>query len=84
MRFVMSDQRAFTNYNANCSMYINLQKKYAPNSTQDDFRSFLQNNAEQIMKEQAKLMEEFGADCSKKTCPICAQVLDYKPTGNIQ
>ena len=84
MRFVMSDKRAFTSYNANCEMYNNLQKQYAPNSTQDDFRSYLQTNAEKIMKEQAKLMEEFGADCSKKSCPICHASLDYKPKGNIQ
>lgn len=84
MRFVMSDARSFTSYQPNCSMHINLQKQYAPKSTQDDFRAYLQTNAEQIMKDQAKLMEEFGADCSKKSCPVCSQVLDYKPTGNTQ
>ena len=83
MRFVMSDKRAFTNYNDNCSMYMNLQNQYAPNSNQNDFRSYLQANAEQIMKDQAKLIEEFGADCSKKTCPICKSAIDYKPTGNM-
>lgn len=81
----MSDGRSIgTSYIPNCSMYNDLQKQYAPNSTQDDFRSYLQNNAEKIMKEQAKLMEEFGADCSKKSCPVCSQVLDYNPKGNTQ
>ena len=83
MRFVMSDKRSFTNFSPNCQMYMNLQNQYAPNSNQNDFRSYLQANAEQIMKDQAKLIEEFGADCSKKTCPVCAQSLDYKPKGNM-
>lgn len=82
MRFVYHSARQFTDYKPNCQMHINLQKQYAPNSTQDDFRSYLQHNAEQIMKDQAKNMEEFGADCSKKTCPVCVASLDYKPKGN--
>ena len=82
MRFVDHSGRTFTNFSPNCQMYMNLQNQYAPNSNQNDFRSYLQTNAEQIMKDQAKLIEEFGADCSKKTFPI-AQVLDYKPTGNV-
>lgn len=81
----MSDGRSIgTSYIPNCQMHINLQKQYSPKSTQDDFRSYLQKNAEQIIKDQSKLMEEFGADCSKKSCPVCSKVLDYKPTGNTQ
>lgn len=83
MRFVDHSARQFTSYQPSCEMYMNLQKQYAPNSTQNDFRYYLQANADQIMKDQAKLIEEFGADCLKKTCPICSASLDYKPKGNI-
>ena len=78
MRFVDHSARSFTTYKPNCEMYINLQKRYAPNSTQDNFRVYLQTNAEQIMKDQAKIIEEFGEDCSKKSCPVCKMALDYK------
>lgn len=79
MKFTMSDARAFTSYEPNCQMYSNLQKQYAPKSTQDDFRGYLQANADKIMEALAKQTFEYGADCSKKSCPVCKESLDWKP-----
>lgn len=77
MKFVMSDGRAHTSYEANCSMYMNLKSKYSPSSSDHDFRGYLQTNAEQIMSDMRKSPD----DC--KSCPVCAQSLSYKPQGNI-
>ena len=66
MKFTDSSGRYFTDYTANCSMYDTLQKRYAPDSTQNNFRIYLQHNAEQIMKDMAN-------STKTKICPVCSQ-----------
>lgn len=72
MKFTDSSGRFFTDYTSNCSMYDNLQKKYAPDSTQNNFRIYLQHNAENIMNEMAN--KENNMNSTKtKVCPICSE-----------
>lgn len=75
MRYVMADGREFTSYEPSCSYYQYLRNKYAPKLSDNDFRFFLQKNAE-------KLQKDF-ADCSKKQdckfCPVCKAAIDYSP-----
>jgi hypothetical protein len=78
MKFVMSDARAFTDYSANCSLNAILQQKYGTTDIHA-FRYYLQQNAEQVMKDLQP------ADESKcKTCPVCQTALSYRPTGTVQ
>lgn len=77
MKFVMNDSRAFTDFSANCSMYMNMKSKYSPGSSDQDFRGYLQTHAEQIMSDMRKSPE----DC--KSCPICKESLSYKPQRNV-
>jgi hypothetical protein len=72
MKFTMSDSRAFTNWGPNCSLNADLQAKYIPNSSEHDFRLYLQRNAEKIMKDLAPSNDA-------KFCPVCQASLDYKP-----
>ena len=75
MRYAMADGREFTSYEPACSLYAFLNNKYAPSLNSNDFRNYLQKNAE-------KLQKDFS-DCSKKEdckfCPVCTKALDYKP-----
>lgn len=73
MKFVMSDARVFTSYEPSCSFNLNLQKKYMPNGNHNDFRYYLQQNAEKIIADLSKTNE------SSKICPVCQKSLDYKP-----
>jgi len=73
-KYIMSDGRAFTDYNPSCSLNNNLQKKYNVKDSHE-FRQYLQHNAEQVMKDLA--------NCDPKDqcalCPVCKQALEYKP-----
>ncbi len=75
----MADGRQFTSYEPACLLHDFLHDKYAPKLNSNDFRNYLQQNAE-------KLQKDF-ADCTKqencKFCPVCAQALDYKPPKTI-
>lgn len=73
-KFVMSDARAFTDYNPNCELNNALQKKYKI-SNSHQYRAFLQNNAEKVMQDLAGCHEQ--PDC--KICPVCKGAIDYKP-----
>jgi hypothetical protein len=73
MKFVMSDSRAFTDYNSNCTTNKMLQEKYAPNSSEHDYRLYLQRNAE-------KIMQDLAPSTHNKLCPVCQESLDYKPS----
>jgi len=73
MRFTDSSGRQFTSYQPNCSMNLDLQKKYMPNGNHNDFRYYLQQNAEKIIADLSKTNE------SSKICPVCSKALDYKP-----
>jgi|LakMenE01Jun11ns_1017448.scaffolds.fasta_scaffold9796460_2 hypothetical protein len=79
MKHAMADGRQFTSYEPSCSFHDYIRNKYAPTLNNNDFRTFLQKNAE-------KLQTDF-ADCSKtadcKFCPVCKSALDYKPPNNI-
>ena len=48
MRYVMADGREFTSYEPSCSYYQYLRNKYAPKLSDNDFRFFLQKNAEKL------------------------------------
>ncbi len=76
MKFTDSSGRFFTDYTTNCSMYDTLQKRYAPDSTQNDFRFYLQHNAEQIMKDMGNKGDNdynFSSSTKTKVCPVCLQ-----------
>ncbi len=61
-KYTMSDGRAFTDYQPNCSLVKSLQEKYSSkNST--EFRYTLQKNGEELIKQFSK------TQC--KTCPVC-------------
>lgn len=79
MKFVMSDGRSVgTSYTPNCSLNAILQEKYKTTDSHA-FRYFLQQNAEQVMKDLQP------ADESKcKSCPVCMASLSYKPLGNVE
>ena len=66
-RFVMSDARAFTDYNPNCELNKRLQEKYQLKNGHE-YRYFLQKNAEQIMKQSSECVGKSNED---KVCPIC-------------
>jgi hypothetical protein len=76
MRYAMADGRQFTSYEPACSLYAHLNNKYAPNLNSNDFRNYLQKNAEQLQKDFAECSKQ--EDC--KICPICKAALDYKPS----
>lgn len=73
-KYVMSDGRAFTNWNPNCDLMRNIQTKYNIQNS-NDMRVFLQQNAEKVKADFASCttMEE----C--KFCPVCKEAVDYKP-----
>jgi len=75
MKYTDSSGRSFTDYTPNCSMYDTLQKRYAPDSTQNNFRKYLQHNAENIMKDMANKEDRIDYNFSTKTkiCPVCSQ-----------
>jgi hypothetical protein len=78
MKYSMADGRQFTSYEPACSLHDFLRNKYAPNLNNNEFRNYLQKNAE-------KLQKDF-ADCSKTAdcqfCPVCKAALDYKAPSN--
>lgn len=77
MKFAMSDARIFTNYSPNCSLNNTLQQNYGATDTRA-YRYYLQQNAEQVMKDLQPVNE---STC--KSCPVCSASLSYKPLGNI-
>lgn len=75
-KYVMSDGREFTDYNAACLLNEMIQRKYnITNSHQ--YRQFLQQNADDVKKSLAEC--DTQRDC--KVCPVCKMSLDYKPAG---
>ncbi len=72
-KFVMSDGREFTDYNASCILNNMLQKKYNLNNSHQ-FRQFLQQNAEKVMQDLAQC--EPKRDCA--LCPVCRQAVEKK------
>lgn len=77
-KFIMSDQRVFTDYHSSCDLNRMLQEKFKVQNSHE-YRYFLQKNAEQIMK-------EFTDSASKqecKLCPICGKALEYKPGSDL-
>ena len=77
-KYVMSDGREFTDYNASCYLNNTIQQKYNVKSTLD-YRQFLQKNASKVMKDLA--------DCDTKRecvmCPVCTTSLDWKPENKV-
>lgn len=73
-KFVMSDGRVFTDYNPNCELNAQIQKKYnVLNSHQ--YRAFLQANLDKVKNDIYGCHQE--NDC--KLCPVCKKALEYKP-----
>jgi hypothetical protein len=73
-KFIMSDARAFTDYNPSCEVNNAIQKKYNITNSHE-YRSFLQKNAEKIMEDNAKCFEQ--TEC--KLCPVCKAAVEHKP-----
>ena len=73
----MQDARIFTDYSPNCQLNTSLQQKYKTTDLHA-FRSYLQQNAEQVMKDLQPVDE---TNC--KNCPVCMASLSYKPMGDI-
>ena len=73
MKFTDSSGRFFTDYTPNCVMNEDLQQKYAPNSTQYDFKSYLQHNADKIMKDMEGKYSDFTSP--SKICPVCSDTV---------
>lgn len=78
MKFVDASGRIFTDYSPNCSLNAVLQEKYKTTDTHA-FRYFLQQNAEQVMKDLQPVDE---SNC--KSCPVCQQALAYRASGNVE
>ena len=76
MKFTMQDGRIFTDYNPNCELNNLIQKKYNVHDM-TEYRHFLQNNAEKIIKDLSK----FDMEPNCKFCPVCQAALSYKPKG---
>jgi len=76
MKYTMADGRIFTSYLTNCQLNSALQQKYGKNDIHA-YRQFLQNNAEQVMKD-----TRVGTD-DCKFCPVCEASLSYRPMGDI-
>lgn len=72
-KYIMSDGRAFTNYHPNCTLNKVIQDNYKIQNSHQ-YRAFLQQNAEELIKEFAK---NESAEC--KICPVCKHALEYKP-----
>lgn len=70
-KFVMSDARAFTDYNPNCDLNNIIQKKYKVDNA--NYRSFLQQNAKKL------IAESFKQDEPCTLCPVCKASVEYKP-----
>lgn len=79
MKFVDASGRGIgESYMTNCSLNAILQQKYKTTDSHA-FRYFLQQNAEQVMKDLQP------ADESKcKSCPVCSRAISYKPLGNVE
>lgn len=73
-KYVMSDGRTFTDYNPSCSLNKMIQEKFKL-SNSHQYRAFLQQNAEELMKEFSK--QDMEKPCL--LCPVCKQALEYKP-----
>ena len=71
-KFVMSDARAFTDYNPNCDLNNIIQKKY--NVDNVNYRAFLQQNAEKLI---AESFQQNNKPCA--LCPVCKESVEYKP-----
>lgn len=65
-KYVMSDGRNFTDYNASCVLNQAMQKKYNTTNSHD-YRFFLQQNADKVMLDMADCKPD--PDCL--TCPVC-------------
>lgn len=73
-KYVMSDGREFTDYNAACLLNDMIQRKYnITNSHQ--YRQFLQQNSEQVRQALAEC--DTQRDC--KICPVCSTALHWMP-----
>ena len=64
----MSDGRCFTSVISNCQLNENLKKNFK-SKTNNDYRLFLQKNANSIMKEMKNLCKKNA----KNECDICYQ-----------
>lgn len=79
-KYIMSDGRAFTDYNQSCVLNDMLANKYNVKNSSHQYRYYLQKNAQQIMRDLANC--EPKQDCA--FCPVCKQALDYKPHSHTQ
>lgn len=75
-KYIMSDSRTFTNYQSSCIMEEFLQKKYNIKNSHD-YRSFLQKNAEQIIKDLGDC-DINKPDACKSLCPVCKTAVEKK------
>lgn len=79
-KYVSSDGREFTDYNAACILNEMMQKRYNVQNSHD-YRYFLQKNAEVVMKDFASCAGQRDKDMV--LCPVCKSSLEYKPNGTM-
>jgi len=76
-KFPMADGREFTNFLPSCELNNQIQKKYDVKDGHQ-YRYFLQQNAEKIIKDMADCANK--QDC--KMCPVCKSALEWKPDSS--
>lgn len=69
-KYTMSDGRAFTDYQASCTLNQMLQDKYKVSGLHD-FRYFLQKNGDKVRMD---ILNDSQLGCS--ICPVCSKALE--------
>lgn len=72
-KYAMSDARMFTDYNPSCELNNHIRKKHNITGLHE-YRAFLQNKAEDLMKEFAETIGEQET----KLCPVCKLAVEQK------
>ncbi len=73
-RYVMSDGREFTDYNASCLLNEMIQRKFNITNSHE-YRQFLQQNSEEVKK----IISECDTKRTCHVCPVCSSALAWKP-----
>ncbi len=81
MKYTDASGGQFTSWQPNCSLTQDLQDKYGVKDS-NEFRRFLQQNAEKIIKDMAESASKCVDDIECKSCPVCKKALDWAPKAS--